>query len=58
MPKKGKVYILLREESEEVHKFILKQLRKEYIRLSKVTLNGTSVFCREKGWKEIYNTEL
>ena len=32
MPRKGKVYPLLREEREEVHKFILEQLRKGYIR--------------------------
>ena len=29
--RKEKVYPLLREEREEVHKFIAKQLRKEYI---------------------------
>jgi len=33
--RKGKVYPLLREEREEVCKFIKKQLRKEYIRPSK-----------------------
>ena len=31
MLRKEKVYPLLREEREEVHKFIAKQLRKEYI---------------------------
>ena len=30
--RKKKVYILLREEREKVHKFISEQLRKEYIR--------------------------
>ena len=34
--RKGKVYSLLREEREEVCEFILEQLRKEYIRLSKL----------------------
>jgi len=33
VPWKGKVYLLLREEREEVHEFILEQLRKRYIRL-------------------------
>ena len=36
IPRKGKVYLLSREEKEEVYKFILEQLRKEYIRLSKL----------------------
>ncbi len=31
VPRKGKVYPLLREEREEVREFIKKQLRKEYI---------------------------
>jgi len=35
VPRKGKVYPLSREEREEVHKFIVEQLKKEYIRLSK-----------------------
>jgi len=33
--RKRKVYLLLREEREEMHEFINKQLRKGYIRLSK-----------------------
>jgi len=33
--RKRKVYPLLREEREEMHEFINKQLRKGYIRLSK-----------------------
>jgi len=36
VPRKGKVYLLLREEREEVHKFIKEQLRKGYIRPSKL----------------------
>ena len=36
VPKKEKIYLLSREEREEVHKFISEQLRKEYIRLSKL----------------------
>ena len=35
VPRKEKMYLLLREEREEVHKFIEEQLRKEYIRPSK-----------------------
>ena len=31
VPKKRKVYLLLREEREEVREFIQEQLRKEYI---------------------------
>jgi len=31
VPRKGKVYLLLREEREEVRKFIKEQLRKRYI---------------------------
>jgi len=31
VPRKGKVYPLLREEREEVQEFIQEQLRKEYI---------------------------
>ena len=31
VPKKGKVYLLLREEREEVRKIIEEQLRKGYI---------------------------
>ena len=33
--RKGKVYLLSREEREEMHKFISEQLRKGYIRPSK-----------------------
>ena len=35
VPRKEKVYSLSREEREEMHKFINKQLRKGYIRPSK-----------------------
>ena len=33
VPRKGNIYLLLREESEEVRKFITEQMRKGYIRL-------------------------
>jgi len=35
VPRKGKVYPLLREEREEVQEFVKEQLRKGYIQLSK-----------------------
>ena len=31
VPRKGKVYLLSREEREEVREFVKKQLRKDYI---------------------------
>ena len=43
VPRKGKVYLLLREEREEVRAFIREQLRKGYIQLSK-SLQMASVF--------------
>jgi len=36
VPRKGKVYLLSRKEREEIHKFIAEQLRKGYIRPSKL----------------------
>jgi len=36
VPRKGKIYLLSREERGEVCKFIEEQLRKEYIRLLKL----------------------
>ena len=35
MPRKGKIYLLLRVEREKVQEFVKDQLRKGYIRLSK-----------------------
>ena len=37
MPRKGKVYSLSREEREEVQAFVEDQLRKDYIRPSKLS---------------------
>ncbi len=48
--KEGKMYPLSREEQEEMHEFIAEQLRKGYIRLSKVASNSTSVLCGKEGW--------
>ena len=43
MPRKKKIYLLLRKEREKVRKFIIEQIRKRYIRLSK-SLQITPVF--------------
>jgi len=51
VPRKGKIYPLLREEREEIHKFILEQLRKKYIRLSK-SLQMVLVFFVEKKYRK------
>ena len=47
MPRKGKVYSLLREKQEDVHEFISEQLRKGYIRPSK-SLQMAPMFFVEK----------
>ena len=51
MPRKGKVYLLSREEREEVREFIKKQLRKEYIRPSKSSQIAPIVFVGKKNGK-------
>jgi len=48
VPRKGKMYLLLREEREEVHKFISEQLRKEYIRLLKSSETTLVFFVGKK----------
>ena len=48
MPRKGKVYPLSREEKEEICKFILEQLRKRYIRPSKLLQTALVFFVRKK----------
>ena len=54
MLRKEKVYLLSREEREEVYKFIEEQLKKEYIRLLR-TLQTTLVFFvgKKNGKKQI-----
>ena len=52
VPKKGKVYPLLREEREEVREFIKKQLRKGYIRLSKSPQTVPVFFVGKKDGKK------
>jgi len=48
--RKGKVYPLLREEREEVYKFIKEQLRKKYIRLLKSPQIAPVFFCKKEKW--------
>ena len=50
--RKGKVYPLLREEREEVRKFIEEQLRKGYIRLSKSLQMAPVFFVGKKDGKK------
>ena len=47
IPRKEKMYLLLKEEREEIRKFIKEQLRKEYIQPSK-SLQIAPVFFVEK----------
>ena len=52
VPKKGKVYLLMREEREEVREFIREQLRKEYIWLSKSPQTVPVFFVEKKNGKK------
>jgi len=52
LPRKGKVYLLLREEREEVRAFIRKQLRKRYIWLSKSPQTAPVFFVGKKDRKK------
>jgi len=52
VPRKGKVYLLSREEREEIYEFIQEQLRKEYIRLSKLPQTAPVFFIRKKDGKK------
>ena len=52
MPRKRKVYPLSREEREEMCKFIQKQLRKGYIRLSKSPQTTPVFFIGKKDGKK------
>jgi len=51
VPRKGKVYLLSREEREEVHEFIQEQLRKGYIRPSKSSQTASVFFVGKKNVK-------
>ena len=50
--RKRKVYLLLREEKEEVHGFIKEQLRKGYIRPSKSPQIALVFFVEKKNRKK------
>ena len=52
VPRKGKMYPLSREEREEVHEFIQEQLRKGYIRPSKLPQTAPVFFVRKKDGKK------
>jgi len=52
VPKKGKMYPLSRKERKEVHEFISKQLRKEYIRFLKSPQTAPVFFVGKKNGKK------
>ena len=52
VPRKRKVYLLSKEEREEVRKFIKEQLRKGYIWLSKSPQITPVFFARKKDGKK------
>ena len=52
VPRKRKVYLLLREEREEVQEFIKEQLRKGYIRLLKSFQTALVFFVGKKDRKK------
>jgi len=52
VPRKRKVYLLSREKRKEMHKFILEQLRKRYIRLSKSLQTVLVFFVGKKDGKK------
>ena len=52
VPRKGKVYLLSREKREEVYKFISEQLKKEYIRFSKLPQMALVFFIGKKDGKK------
>ena len=52
VPRKGKVYLLLRKKRKEVCKFIKEQLRKGYIRPSKSPQTALVFFVRKKNGKK------
>jgi len=50
--RKEKIYLLLREERGEIHKFIKEQLRREYIRPSKLFQMTPVSFVGKKDGKK------
>ncbi len=57
VPRKGRVYPLLREErgSMQVHSRIIEE---RVYQALEVASNSTSISYREEGWKEAYSTGL
>jgi len=49
--RKEKIYPLLRKEQREIHEFIQEQLRKEYIRLSKLPQTAPFFVGKKDGKK-------
>jgi len=58
MPKKGKVYSLLREEREEVQIFVEDQLRKGYIQPSKSPQTSPAHFVAKKDGTPFFSLQL
>ena len=52
IPRKGKMYPLSREEREEMHEFISEQLKKGYIRPSKLPQMALVFFVGKKDSKK------
>ena len=52
MPRKGRTYLMLREEKEEVREFVEEQLRKGYIRPSKSSQTLPVFFVGKKNGKK------
>ena len=50
--RKRKIYLLLREEQKEVYEFIIEQLRKRYIRPSKLLQTAPVFFIGKKDKKK------
>ena len=48
IPRKGKIYLLFRQEREEVREFIQEQIRKGYIQPSKLSQTVLVFFVRKK----------
>jgi len=53
VPRKGRTYLMLREEKEEVREFVEEQLKKGYIRLSKSLWTLPVFFVEKKNRKKI-----
>ena len=52
IPRKGKIYLLLREEREEIREFVKEQLQKGYIQLSKSPQTVLVFFVGKKNKKK------